>query len=285
MDGVQGQLKKWSMVVFTFFESVLQKLGEYVPNLFGAIIIIIIGFIAAKILRGLTRKALRVFGITALGERVKFNLFLKKAGITKGLDDIMASLVYYMTLLIFLVSASEILGIKIVLDTLNTFITYLPHVLGAFIILVFTLFVAKFIKETCTSALSNLNIGYPGIVGSFFEILVIGFGILIALNELGFDMSIFTANITILVAGAVSSIALSVGLGSKSIMANILARYYINQLFTIGDEVLFAGHKGTIEKITPVSVLIKTEKGDELYIPNEMIIKAGSMRNQEGNQS
>lgn len=277
MDGVQGQLKKWGLVVYTFFESLLQKLGEYVPNLFGAIIIIIIGFVAAKILRRLTRRAVRVLGIVALGERVKFNVFLKKAGISKDLDDIIATLVYYMAILIFLVSASEILGIRIVLETLNKFITYLPHVLGAFIILIITLFVAKFIKDTFTSALSNFNIGYPGVIGSFFEILIIGFGILIALNELGFDMSIFTANITILVAGVVLSIVLSLGLGSRSIMANILARYYINQLFNIGDEVLLAGHKGTIEKITPVSVILKTEQGSEIYIPNEMIIKEGSI--------
>ena len=90
-------------------------------------------------------------------------------------------------------------------------------------------------------------------------------------------MSIFTANITILVAGVVLSIVLSVGLGSRSIMANILARYYINQLFNIGDEVLLAGRKGTIDKITPVSVMVRTEQGAEIYIPNEMIIKEGSV--------
>ena len=112
---------------------------------------------------------------------------------------------------------------------------------------------------------------------TFFEILIVGFGILIALNELGFDMSIFTANITILVAGVVLAIVLAVGLGSRSIMANILARYYINQLFNIGDEVLLAGQRGTIEKITPVSVMVKTKQGEKPYIPNEMIIKEGSI--------
>ncbi|MEF9426503.1 MAG: mechanosensitive ion channel [Candidatus Mariimomonas ferrooxydans] len=63
---------------------------------------------------------------------------------------------------------------------------------------------------------------------------------------------------------------------SRSIMSNILARYYINQLFSLGDEVLLSGQKGKIVKITPVSVMLKTEKGDEVHIPNEKIIKEGS---------
>jgi small-conductance mechanosensitive channel len=277
MSWVQSQLKEWSMVVLTFFESLFRKLGEYVPNLFGAVLVILTGLIVAKIFRRLARKVLRISGLAALGEKVRFNEILKKVGIEKGLDEIMAALVYYIVIMVFIVSASEILGIKVVLETLNRFIVYLPHVLGAFIILVITLFVAKFIKDATASALSNLNIGYAGIVSSSLEIIVAAFGILMALNELGFEMTVFTTNITIIIAGVVLAVVLSIGLGSRSIMSNILARYYINQLFSIGDEVTLAGRQGKITRITPVSVVLKTEKGEEIYIPNEIIIKEGSI--------
>jgi small-conductance mechanosensitive channel len=59
-------------------------------------------------------------------------------------------------------------------------------------------------------------------------------------------------------------------------VSNILARYYINQLFSIGDEVTLVGKKGKITKITPISVVLKTAEGEEVYIPNETIIKDGS---------
>ena len=146
------------MVVLTFFESLFRKLGEYVPNLFGAVLVILIGLIVAKVLRVLGKKLLRTSGFAALGEKVRFNEILKKVGIQKGLDDIMAALVYYIVLMVFIVSAAEILGIRVVLETLNKFIIYLPQVLGAFIIVVITLFVAKFIKDASASALSKINI-------------------------------------------------------------------------------------------------------------------------------
>ena len=87
---------------------------------------------------------------------------------------------------------------------------------------------------------------------------------------------LFTANITLIIGGVVLAIALSVGLGSRTIMSNVLSRYYICQIYHIGDEVRLAGHKGTIIKITPVSVVLNTENNEKLYIPNEQIIAEGS---------
>ena len=276
MDWIQDYFKEWGGVVLTFFESFFRKVGEYMPNIIGAILVMVIGLIVAKSFRVLGKKVLKISGFAALGEKVKFNEIMKKVGIEKGLDDIMAALVYYIVLMVFIVSAAEILGIKVVLETLNKFILYLPHVLGAFIILVITLVVAKYIKDISASGLSKLNIGYAWLLSSSLEIIIVAFGILIALNELGLDMNVFMTNITIIIAGVVLVVVLSIGLGSRSIVSNILARYYINQLFSIGDEVTLAGKKGHITKITPISVVLKTDQGEEIHIPNETIIKEGS---------
>ena len=278
MLGTQNEVKEWGMVVWAFFQSLVETVGAYLPKVVGAALIILIGWVAAKLLRGLTAKLLRVFGIVALGEKVKFNETLKKVGISRSLDQIIGALVYYIVLLVFLVSASEVLGLKVVLDTLNNFIAYLPHVLGAFLILVVALYIAKVIKEAVSSASSSLNFAYVWLVSSFLEVLIVGFGIVMALTELGLDMTVFTANITVIIAGIVLAMALSIGLGSRTIMSNVLARYYISQLYRVGDQVLLVGQKGTIIKITPVSVVLKTEHDEQLYIPHEQIIEEGSRR-------
>lgn len=276
MAGTKNELIEWGTVVFTFLHQLTEKIGGYVPQVLGAIILIVIGWLAAKILRGLTSKVLRVCGFVELSQKIKLQDMLAKVGMKSSLDQIIGSLVYYMVLLIFLISASEVLGFTVVLDTLNKFIGYLPHVLGAFFILIIALYIAKLIKEGMASASSNLNIAYAGALSSVLEILIVGFGIVMALTELGLDMTIFTANITIIISGMVLAMALSIGLGSRSIMSNVLARYYIAQLFHVGDTVSLAGQKGTIIKVTPVSVVIQTKDEEKLYIPNERIIQEGS---------
>ena len=276
MVGTQNELMEWGRVVLVFFQQFLQKIGGYLPQVLGAIIILVIGWLGAKMLRGLTSKVLRVCGLLELSQKIKFNDMLAKIGISSSLDQIIGGLIYYMVLLIVLISASEILGFTVVLNTLNTLIAYLPHVLGAFLILIIALYLAKVIKEGIVSASSNLNIAYAGALSSVLEILIVGFGIVMALTELGLDMTIFSANITIIIAGIVLAMALSIGLGSRFIISNVLARYYIAQLFHIGDKVSLAGQKGTIIKLTPVSVVIKTEDDEKLYIPNARIIEEGS---------
>ncbi|MDT7041748.1 mechanosensitive ion channel family protein [Candidatus Nitronereus thalassa] len=276
MGGLQTDLKEWGIVVVTFFESLLKTVGAYLPNLIGAFFLIFIGWAVARILRKLTAKGLRACGIAALGEKIRFNELLQKAGITQSLDAILGGLVYYMVLLVFLVSASEVLGIRVVLQTLNTFIAYFPHILGAFLILMISLYVAKIVKDTIRSTSSNFNIAYAGMLSTLLEIVIVGSGIILALTEIGLDMTVFTANITLIIGGVVLAIALSVGLGSRTIVSNVLSRYYICQIYHIGDEVRLAGQKGTIIKITPISVVLKTENDENLHIPNERIIAEGS---------
>ena len=276
MVGTQNELWEWGKIVLVFFQSIFEKIGGYLPNLVGAIVVLVIGWLGAKILRRLTVKILRVCGIVELSKKIKFHDMLTKIGISNTLDQIIGGLVYYMVLFIFLISASEILGFKLVLDTLNKFIAYLPHVFGAFLILIIALYLAKVIKDGLASASTTLNIAYAAALSSVLEIFIVGFGIVMALTELGLDMTIFTANITIIISGIVLAMALSLGLGSRSIMSNVLARYYISQLFHVGDTVTLGGHKGAIIKITPVSVIIQTDDEEALHIPNERIIEDGS---------
>ena len=276
MVPLQGDIQKWGAGIVAFFQSFFETVGAYLPNLLGALLLLLIGWLTAKALRGVTVKMVRICGIQALSEKVQFNELLKKAGISKTLDEILGGLVYYLVLLVFLVSASEVLGVKVVLETLNAFIAYLPHILGAFLILVISLYVAKIVKDAVRTASSSFNIAYARTVSSLLEIIIIGFGGVMALTEIGVDMTVFTTNITLIIGGAVLTIALSVGLGSRTIISNTLARYYVCQIYHIGDEVYLAGHKGTIVKMTPISVVLKTDNDENLHIPNEQIIKEGS---------
>ena len=276
MTGTQDELWEWGKVVVIFFQSLIEKIGGYLPQVIGAIVILAVGWLGAKFLKGLTVKILQVCGIEEFSKKIKLHSILTKIGMTGRLDQMIGCFVYYIILLIFVISASEVLGFKLVLDTLNKFIAYLPHVFGAFLILIIALYLAKITKDAIASASINFNIAYAGAMSAVLEIVIVGFGIILALTELGLDMSIFTANVTIIITGIVLAMAVSIGLGSRTIMSNVLARYYTAQLFHVGDTVCLAGHKGTIVKVTPISVLIQTDRDEQLYIPNERIIEEGS---------
>ena len=81
-------------------------------------------------------------------------------------------------------------------------------------------------------------------------------------------------NITIFISGFVAIVALSMGLGTRSIAANLVAGYYIRKLFKEGQEVVLCGVKGKIKRINNINVVIEAES-EELAVPNNEIIEWG----------
>ncbi len=276
MSGIAGNLWESGQIAMGFLHRVIEHLASFLPNLLGALLLLLIGWILAKTLSRLTSRVLRVRGMKEFSHRIRLQPMLDKLGIRASPDELMGGFVYYIVLLLFFVSASEVLGFTVILKTLSHLMHYLPHVLGAALILLIALYLARMVKDGLTSASSTFQLAYAGGLSALVEMLIIGFGIVLALTELGLDISIVTANFTIIISGIVLALSLSIGLGSRSIMANVLARYYVAQLYQIGDHVSLLGLKGSIVGITPVSVIIKTAEADILHIPNERIISEGS---------
>jgi small-conductance mechanosensitive channel len=96
-------------------------------------------------------------------------------------------------------------------------------------------------------------------------------GVIVATTQLGIDLSFLTANIHLLVAGIIAFLAISLGLGSRTIAANLLAGFYTKQIFETGQEVFIANQKAKVKSVNDVCVIFTTEKG-ELVVPNERLM-------------
>ena len=89
---------------------------------------------------------------------------------------------------------------------------------------------------------------------------------------------------SIFIGGFVAIVALSMGLGARSIAANLIAGYYIRTLFKEGQDVELCGVKGKITRINNINVVLKTKSG-ELIVPNNKIIEKGSLKEVKTNKS
>lgn len=118
------------------FQSQLNGLAarftDAVPAIMGALIILLIGWLIAKVLSGLTR---RLLNRTDLDNRI--------ARSTTGTSSVsperaIAKLVYYIVMIIALLAALDVLGIRTVMDPLNNmvnkFLGFIPNLVAAAII-------------------------------------------------------------------------------------------------------------------------------------------------------
>lgn len=274
---LSASLKTWSDVFSPSVTALFSKLLGFLPSFIGALVLIFLGWLAAKICKGLTRKVLEWTGFERTMKKSRINESLKSMGIEKSVGDVISVVVFWIIFLMFLVSATEVLGLSVVLRTLNRFILYVPNIIAALVIIVLALFVARFVKDVIAVGLTQINIFYARPLAKLVEILIIVFGILVALAQLGFNIGLLVANTTIFISGFVAIVALSMGLGTRSIAANLVSGYYVRNLFKEGQEVILCGVKGKIKRMNNINVVIETESG-EIVVPNNEIIEKGSLK-------
>ncbi|MEA3435036.1 MAG: hypothetical protein U9R43_01125 [Thermodesulfobacteriota bacterium] len=272
-----GTFKSWSDVLFTSATALFSKLANLLPNLIGALLLLFLGWLAAKLCRRLALKILKWTGFERVMERSRINETIKTAGITTSIGDVIAIVVFWSIFLIFVVSASEVLGLSVVLSTLNRLILYIPNIIASIAIIVLTLFLARFVKDLIAVSLAQINSIYARPLARTVELLIIIFGFIVATTQLGFDIGILMANITLFIGGFVGIVVLSMGLGAKTVVENLLAGYYVRQLFNQDQDVILAGEKGRIKKIHNLGIIMETESG-EIMVPNHKIVDKGSFK-------
>lgn len=136
-----------------FFNSILQQ----IPNVLYAVLLLIVAFVAATIVKNL---------VTNLLKAVKAENVLSKLGIqdttTGSSIDFVAKLAYFVTFLLFLPGVLDKLGMHSVSSPItsmvNNFLSFIPKIIGAAIILAVGLFVAKIIKELLVPVLKAIKV-------------------------------------------------------------------------------------------------------------------------------
>lgn len=257
-------------------DSLLSTFATYIPSLLGAIVIFLVGLLVASALRTGTKKIFQWTGLTKMMDKAKFYESLEKAGVKKSVTEMFSVVVYWIVLLVFIAAAFETLGLSKVVEVLNTLIKYLPNVLLAAITIILSILLARFARGLISTALESLHIAFGKIAATVAEVFVILFGATIAASQLGLDTTIITANVTLILAGVVAILVLSIGLGSRTATGNLINGYYAKQLFQIGSTVNLCGYVGKVKEVTGVAVILEAESGI-VIIPNEMALRKGSV--------
>jgi hypothetical protein len=181
--------------------------ATFVPKLVAFLVILIIGWIIAKVLA----KA-----IDAVLERVGFDRAVERGGVKKALaqskydaSDIVAKLVYYALILFVLQAAFGVFGPNPISDLLTNVIAFLPSLVVAIIIVVIAAAIAAAVRELITNTLGGLS--YGKLLANIASVFILGLGIIAALNQVGVATTV-TTPILIAVLATVGGI-LVVGVG------------------------------------------------------------------------
>ena len=196
------------------------RLIGILPDIMGAIIVLLLGFIIAPILGGVVKKVFDIIRIDDLAEKAGLKDITSGYSKTFSISLLLGKIVKWFFILAFVMAAAEILGWTRITQFLNEIIFYIPQVLIAVIILVFAVIAGNFFDILVTRSLigANAPVDNPQVMGKVTKWSFVLFGVMAAMLQIGIAPSL----IQILFAGIVLSLALAFGLGGRAKAAELL---------------------------------------------------------------
>ncbi|HMR86700.1 MAG TPA: mechanosensitive ion channel [Saprospiraceae bacterium] len=235
-----------------------------IPKFVTATIIIIVGMIISKIVKKIITKFLATLRIDDLGEKLNEIDVLAKNNIEIKLSAIAAKIVYYLMMLIFVMTAVGVLDMPILADLIQDIIKFVPNLIAAFVILIAGLLLADTLKNLVATTCKSLGMPSANIIASFVFYFVFINVLIVALSQAQINTDFFAQNISILIAGGVLAFSIGYGFASKDLVASFLASYYTKDKLNIGDKVTVNGVTGKITDLDKSSVTLET--GDRYVI-------------------
>ncbi len=202
----------------------LHQIGEFLPRVLLALVILIAGWLLAKALRFALVKMLRAINFNVVTEKAGVDRFLQQGGGEIDTTTVLGLLAYWLVILAALMIAFNSMGLSYVTDLIGRVVLFVPKVMVAVLILAFGAYFARFVGAALTTYCRNVGIGEAKALGRVASYAILIFVILIALAQLGLG-DIIRQTFLIIIAAIALGLALAFGLGGQKKAAELLERW------------------------------------------------------------
>jgi hypothetical protein len=204
----------------------LRQVGDFLPRLALALVVLVAGWFLAKAARYAIVKGLRAANFHVVTQRAGLDGFLRDGGIESDSTEILGLLVYWVVILGALLIAFNSLGLAYVTDLLMRVLLFVPRVMVAILILAFGAYFARFIGNAITAYCRGVHIQDAELLGRLAQYAIVTFVVLIALDQVNIGGDIVRQSFLIVLAGLVFALALAFGLGGREWAAEMLERWW-----------------------------------------------------------
>ncbi len=188
------------------------RLVGYLPQFLGGLIVLLVGLLVATLLRSGVAKFFELLRVDQWFSNVsrwfaQDDKALKEAG-RKLWPDLLAELVRWTVVILFLIPAAEAWGLPRITEVLNQFLLYIPNVFVAVVVGFVGFGVAGLVHDIVRHASRNLGSNSANLLATVARYALVFFTALVALNQLGVASDL----IRILFTGIVAMLAIAGGL-------------------------------------------------------------------------
>jgi len=247
--------QSWGDALNQSMNLLVQKTSGYLPNILGAIALLIGGWLLARILRFACLRL--VSGMDSLLRRYGMERLLIRIGFERPPSDLIGTIIYWLVFLVFFAAATETLGLPVVATWLGGVSTYLPRILVGVLILLGGFLAGSLARDAITSAANAAGIAYSLLLGRLAYAAILLVAVVTGIDQIGIESRFLTIAIAIIIGSLVGAAALAFALGARTAVSNIIASHYLRQIYKVGQTIKIGEAEGKISEITNTVVILE----------------------------
>lgn len=173
------------------FVEVGNTIANFIPKLIGALLILLIGWWVARLIRGILKRIADRLGFDRLLDRAGLGETVRNAGYSAS--GIVVSIIYYMLMAVVLLLAAEALAVDELTNLLRDLIAYIPRLLIAVIIVIVAAAIARWIADLVRPLAESQDQAW---IANAVRIIILAFGVVAAFETLDLAPALVSAVLT-----------------------------------------------------------------------------------------
>lgn len=245
----------------------LQKAGaewlaasvNYLPNLLGAVLLVIAGWLVAR----LARTASAAIAKTAVRtiERIVGSEQRTALRLPSRIPKIVGDLTFWIIILFFVTAAADTARLAMLSGWLVRLVAYMPTLVAGAAVVFVGYLASTFVRDVVASASGSAGFAQSEFLGKVAQAAAFLMGLVIALDQIGIDVSFLVTILAISLAALLGGLSLAFGIGARTFVGNLIGSRDIQRVFRQGEIIRLGNVQGEVLEITPTSIVIATDKG------------------------
>jgi small-conductance mechanosensitive channel len=241
------------------------------PKVAVGILLVIAALLFARLVEKALSYTLKKVRLDDLVARAGIDRALERFGIRQQLSALIPRLGYFLVLLVLARTAGDALGIVAVSSAIGSFFAYLPNIVSALLLLILGSTVGQFAGQTVSQSAESAGIEFAPALGKLVSAIILFVCAMMAIAQLRIDTDIVRIVTSFVLGGAALAFGLSFGLGTRDIVRNVAAGFYLRKVLTVGKTLEVAGQQGVLRAITATHIVLQSE-GRETTVSNSIFM-------------
>ncbi len=257
---------QWKELIFKAIAAMSEKLMLTLPNIFGALVVLLLGWVLIRLSIFLLKKVFKLIKLDKLTEKINELGVFEKTNIDIKVSKVIITFVKWIMFLVLLIIAADIMQWDVVSKEIGNLLRYLPRLFSAMALFMIGIYIATFVKNAIHGLYKSFNLNGAKIISSLVFYIIAIIITITALNQAGIDTTVITNNVTIILGAFLLAISIGLGLGSWMIVADLLRTFYMRKNFEVGDRIKINEVEGTVLAVDNLCVTLETSTG-KMIIP------------------